>query len=102
MQAVRLNSHVFDEVFEKRELSPGVVITFQVMAVSGMSPRHPYTVRPVSECRQDEFGTHPTGTGDSDDPDVRRILHAAHPREIRRAVTAPVAQKRDNFWFPIF
>jgi hypothetical protein len=102
MQAVRLNSHIFGQIFKQSKFAAGIVITFQVMAVSGMSPGHPHAVRAVSECSQNELGAHPSGAGNSDHPNIGRILHPADPCEISRAVTAPVAQKSDDFRFPVW
>jgi hypothetical protein len=55
MQPSRLHSYVFKEVFKKSELTAGVVITFQVMAVSGVSPGNPNAVGPVAKSRQNEL-----------------------------------------------
>jgi hypothetical protein len=59
MQPSRLHSYVLKEVFEKGELAAGVVITFQVMAVSGVSPGYPNPVCPVPERGQDKFRADP-------------------------------------------
>jgi len=55
MQPTGLDAYVLEEVFEKDELATGVVITFQVMAVSGVSTRDPHAVRPVPKGGQDKF-----------------------------------------------
>ena len=71
------------------------------MAIPGTSAGDPYAVGPLPQCGQDKFGTHPPGAGNADDPYIGRILHPADTGEIGGAVTAPVAQKSDNFGFPI-
>jgi hypothetical protein len=100
VQAIAFDTHQFHQIGKKGKFSPGVVITFQVMAVSGMSPRNPNTIGAVSKCRQGEFRAHPARAGDADDPYVGWILHPADTGQIRSAVTAPIAQEGYNFRFP--
>lgn len=71
------------------------------MTVSRMSAGYPHTVCAVSECGQNEFGTHPAGAGNANDPDVRGILHTADTRKISGAVSTPVAEESDYFRFPV-
>jgi len=59
MKSPRLHPDVLQKPFQESELSPRVVITFQVMAVSGVSPGHPHPVRSVPERGQNELGAHP-------------------------------------------
>jgi len=101
MQTVRLDPHVFDQIFKQAEFPAGIIITFQVMTVSRMSPGHPYAVGTVSECGQNEFGTHPSRAGDTDHPDVRGILHTADTCKISGAVSTPIAEESDYFRFPV-
>ena len=101
METAGLDPHMFHDVLQERKLSAGIVITFQVMAIAGMSTGDPYAVGPLPQCGQDKLGTHPPGAGYADDPYVRRILHPADTCKIGGAVTAPVAQKSKNFRFPI-
>ena len=101
MQSPGFHPDVFEEILHEGELASCVVITFQVMAVSGVSPGNPDAVGPMPECGEDELGTHPGGTGYANDADVGRILEATHPCKIRRAVTTPVAQKSRYLGFPI-
>jgi hypothetical protein len=91
---------MFHQVQEKRKFSTSIVITFQVMAFAGMSPRHPYAVRTLSKCGQRKLGTHSAGTGYPDDPNIGGILHSADTGKICGAITAPVAKETDNFRFP--
>jgi len=37
MESIGFYPHIFDEIFEEGEFSSGVIITFQVMAVSRVS-----------------------------------------------------------------
>jgi hypothetical protein len=89
------------QILEQGEFASGVVITFQVMAFSGMSPGNPNTICTLTQGRQKEFGIHPSRAGDTDDPDVGGILHPADAGKISGAITAPIAQKRCNFRFPV-
>jgi len=59
MQPARFNADMLQEPLKQGELSSCVVITFQVMAVSGVSPGHPDPIRTVTEGRQYELGAHP-------------------------------------------
>lgn len=94
MEAARLDAHIFSQFIKEYKLSSCVVITFQVMAIPGVSAGHPHPVRPVPKGGQDQFGAHPCGTGHPDDPEIRRVLQPAHARQVRGPVTAPVAQER--------
>jgi hypothetical protein len=92
---------MFHQVFEQGELTTSIVITFQVMALTRMSPRNPNTIGPFPQSSQKEFRTHPAGAGNSYHSNIGRILHATDPGQIRRTVTAPIAEKTDNFRFPL-
>jgi hypothetical protein len=92
---------MFEQVLEESELASCVIITFQVMAVSGVSPGNPNPVGAMAESGQDEFRAYPGGAWYANDPDVGWVLEAADPCQIRCAVTAPVAQERGNFRLPI-
>jgi hypothetical protein len=59
MKPPRLHPNVLQQPFQKSELSPRVVITFQVMAVSRVSPGNPDPVRSTTQRRQNELGAHP-------------------------------------------
>jgi hypothetical protein len=93
---------MFKEAFQQGEFSPGIVITFQVMTLSGVSPGDPYPVGPVTKSIQDKLRAHPTGTRYPDNPDIGRIRQPAHPCQVSCTVTAPVAEKRDNLGFRCF
>jgi len=82
---------MLDKILQKSELTSCEVITFQVMAVAWVSPGNPNTVGAVPEGGEDEFGANPSRAGNPNDPDVGRILEAAHPCQVGRAVAAPVA-----------
>ena len=97
MKTARFNSHMFHKVFQQGEFPACIIITFQVMAFTRMSPRHPDGVGTLTEGRQNEFGTHPARAGNPDDPNIGWIFHAADARKIGGAVAAPVTQKTQDF-----
>jgi hypothetical protein len=101
LQAAGFDSHVFHQILKQGKFATGVVITFQVMAFTGMSPRYPNPVCSLPQGGQKEFGTHPTGARYSDNPDVGWIFHSADTGKIGSPIAAPVAQESYNFWFPI-
>jgi hypothetical protein len=90
-----------EQILEKGELASCVVITFQVMAVAGVSPGNPDPVRTVPEGGEDEFGAHSCRAGHPDDPDIGRILEAAHSSQVCRAVAAPVAKESRYLRLPV-
>jgi hypothetical protein len=101
MQASGFYPHMFQQALKQCEFPSCVVITFQVMAVAGVSPADPYPVGAVAESRKYEFRAYPAGTRHTDYPEMRRILKPADSGKIRRAVTAPVTEKTRDFRFPI-
>jgi hypothetical protein len=100
VDAILLDAHMGRQVFKQGKFSTGVVITFQVMAFTGVSPGHPDGVRPLPQGCQCELGTHSAGAGDADDADIGRVFHTTYPGKIRRTVTAPVTQEGYDFGFP--
>ena len=101
MESPWFDTHVLDEILEQGEFSSGVVITFQVMAVTRMSAGDPNSVGTLPEGSQEKFGIHPAGAGHPDGSYVRRILQPAHPGKIRCSVGAPVAKKGNDLGLPI-
>jgi hypothetical protein len=101
VQSPRLDPDVLQQPFQEGEFSPRVVITFQVMAVSGVSPGYPDPVGSIAKGGQNELGVHSGGAGHTDDSEMGRVLEAAHACQVRRTVAAPVAQKGRDFRFPI-
>jgi len=71
------------------------------MAFTRVSPGHPHTVRAVTEGSQDKLGAHPARAGQTDNPEIGRVLKTAYPGQIRCTVAAPVAQKCRDFRFPV-
>jgi hypothetical protein len=93
---------MFQKILQKGKFSSRVVITFQVMAITGVSAGHPHTVCAVTECGQYEFWTDSGGAGDPNDPYIRRVLEPADSRQISGTVAAPVTQESCDLWLPIF
>jgi len=92
---------MLDQILEQSELASCEVITFQVMAVAGVSAGNPNTVGAVSEGGEDEFGAHPGRAGHPDNPDIGRVLEAADPCQVCRSVAAPVAQECGYLRLPV-
>ena len=91
MEPPRLDSNVFQKPFQESEFSPCIEITFQVMAVPGVSPGYPYAVRPMPEGGQDKLGAYPGRARNTNDPKMAGILKSAYTGQVSRPVTAPVA-----------
>jgi hypothetical protein len=71
------------------------------MAVARVSTGYPYSIRTVTEGCQYELGGYPGRTGHPNNPEIWRILKAAHAGQVRCTVTAPVTEKGCDFWFPV-
>ena len=82
---------MFHQILKQGEFATGIVITFQVMAFTGMSPGDPNAVCTFTQGSQEEFGIHPPCAGNADDPDVGRIFHPADAGKISGAIAAPIA-----------
>jgi hypothetical protein len=89
------------QVLKQGKFTSGIVITFQVMAFAGMSPGYPDTIGALAQSGHEKLRIHSAGTGDTDDPDVGRILHPPHTCQVGSTIAAPVAQKGNNFGLPI-
>jgi len=92
---------MLDQVLEQSEFASCEVITFQVMAVAGVSPGNPDAVGAVPKGGKDEFGAHSGRAGNADDSDIGRILETADPCQVCRAIATPVAQEGRYFRLPI-
>ena len=71
------------------------------MAVTRVSPGYPDAIRAVTEGSEYKFGAHPSGAWNPDDPYIGRVLKATHASQVSGAITAPVAEKGSNLWFPV-
>jgi hypothetical protein len=80
----------------------GLNITFQVMAITEVSPGHQNTVAPVLERFQDEHRIDPARTHHAYGTDARGILQSGNARQISAGIGTPVTQKSNNFWFKIY
>jgi hypothetical protein len=77
MQPPRFDTDVFKEIFQEDKFSSGIVITFQVMAVTRVSPGHPHAIRSMSKGGQNELRAHSTRAGNPYDPEIGRVLKTA-------------------------
>jgi hypothetical protein len=71
------------------------------MAFAGMSPGYPDTVCALAQGGHKKLGVHPAGAGNANYPDVGWIFHPPNPCKVGSTIAAPVAQKGNNFGFPI-
>ena len=71
------------------------------MAVSGVSPRDPDSVRTMTKGRQQELGADSSGTGNTNDPDIMRVLQTADTGQIGSTIGAPITEKGRYLGFPI-
>lgn len=100
MKSAFFDAHVLNKVLEQGEFSSGIVITFQVMAVTWVSSRNPDSISTLPESCQEKLGIHPTGTWDPNGSDVRGILQPAHPGKICCPVGAPIAEEGNYLGLP--
>jgi hypothetical protein len=66
-----------------------------------MSPGYPHPIGTFPQGSQEKFGAHASGARYSDDPNVDWIQHPADTGKISSTVATPIAQKANDFWFPI-
>jgi len=92
---------MFQEIVQQGKFSSGVIITFQVMALTRVSPRNPNAIRAAHQSRQNELRAHPGGARDPDGPYIRWVLNSIYSSQIAGGITAPAAQEGRNLWFPI-
>ena len=101
MQPAGFNPDMLQKPLQQGEFSSCVVITFQVMTVSGVSPGYPDAVRPVTEGGQYKLRAHTAGAGYADHPEIRGILKTAHTCQISGSIAAPVTEKGRNLRLPV-
>jgi hypothetical protein len=101
MKAARFYTHIFNQIFKESEFSSGIIITFQVMAVSRVSPRDPDSISTLAKSCQEKLGVHPAGARHPDGSYVWGILQSAHPGKICGTVRAPIAEEGDYLWLPL-
>jgi hypothetical protein len=88
-----MDAREIQELLQKNHPFPGHGITFQVMAVPGVSSPHQHSVNPSLKSLDDVMGGYGRGTHNPDDPKVGGILNPAHSGQVRGCVSAPVAEK---------
>jgi len=88
---------MFKKISGKRKFSSGIIITIQVMTFTRMSAGYPYSVSSFSESGKNKFRTHSSGAGNSNNTNIRWILHPADTGKICSTITAPVAEETDYF-----
>ena len=96
MQSARFNPNVLQQIAKKGKFSSGVVITFQVMAVAGMSPGNPDTVGTATKSSQNKLRADAAGAGNPDYPYIWGVLKTAYACKVGRPITAPVTEEGSN------
>jgi hypothetical protein len=99
VKPVLANAGQIEQFPGQEELFFSLDITFQVMAVTEMSPGHQDAVGPLSQGPYDEHRVYAARAHHPYRPHVGRVLQPGHPCQIRSGIGAPVAQKRYDFWF---
>jgi hypothetical protein len=82
---------VLNQILKQCKFASGIVITFQVMAFSGMSPGNPDAVGSFPQSCQEKLRAHASRAGNTDNPDIGWIFHPAHSGKIGGTITTPVA-----------
>jgi hypothetical protein len=72
------------------------------MTVAEMSASHQNAITSTFERLNNKQRIHPAGTHNPDSPHVRRMLKSGYPGQIRSGVSAPIAEKRNNFGLSLF
>ena len=101
MQPSLFNAYMFQQTLQHSKFPSRVVITFQVMAVSGVSAGNPYAIRSMPKGGQNKFRAYPGRARNANNSEIGRILKTTDSSQISGAVTAPVTEKRRNFRFPV-
>ncbi len=101
MVSLPFDAQVFHEIFHQRMTPSGIIIATSIVAVTDVSAGHQDGIGSLMKCPQHELGIYPAGTGDTDQPDVGRILQAAQPRQVGPGIGAPVTGKGHNLRLPI-
>jgi hypothetical protein len=79
----------------------GLYITFQVMAITEMSPRYQDAVASLFKRLDNKQRIDPSRAHDPYGSNVGWILQPGYTGQIRSGIRAPVAQKRYDFRFEI-
>jgi hypothetical protein len=80
-------------------LSLGLEISGEVMAISGMASENHGAVKSGKKSLWNKDRIDPAGAHDPDDPRVGRILKPRDPREVRPGIRAPVTKEGQYLGF---
>jgi hypothetical protein len=101
MQALLPDPGKIEQFLREKNLFFSLYITFQVMAITEVSPGNQYAVAPFSECFDDENRIDPAGAHDAYGPDVGWVLQSGYTRKISTCICAPVTKKCYDFGFEV-
>jgi hypothetical protein len=89
----------FQKIAGKAYFLVGLNITFQVMAVTKMSPGHQYPVSTPLQGFDNKHRVHPAGAHHPDGSDGRGVLETRHTGQVGTGIGAPVAKEGHDFRF---
>ena len=88
-----------EKLFHHRDSFSCHVITVQVMAIANVSAAYKNAVSTLLESLENVVRGYSGRAHHPDVTDVGRVLQTADSRQIRPGISAPVAEKRQNFRF---
>jgi hypothetical protein len=94
-----INSHFFKKDFGQWDTPHALVITFMIVAITGMAATDQYTIGTGAQCIEDETRIYAATAHDSHAPHICGIFHAGGSCEIRSRVAAPIAEDAEDFRF---
>jgi hypothetical protein len=97
MQALGPDAGDIEQFLGQMDFLFSLDITFQVMAVTEMSPRHQDAVASLPESLDDKIGIDPAGAHDAHGPQVGWILQPGNTGQVSAGIGTPVAQERYDF-----
>jgi hypothetical protein len=89
------------DLFEKFDPPPGLEISVDIMAVSGMTSTDQDRIGALKQGLDHIFGVDHTGTHDPNQPHIGRISQPGGSGQIRSGVSAPVANKSNDCGFEV-
>jgi len=95
-----LDTQVLEEPFQSRGFSPSHIVSTDIVAIAGMASRNKHSVDAALKGLQDEEGIDPSRTGNTNHPNVGRILDPRRSREIGSGIGAPIAKKGQDLRLP--
>ena len=99
MNAVSIETERLQQFPKENPTPSSVKIATGVMAIAGMTTADQHCVGTGFEGFDDQVEVNPTGAGEPNDSQVRRILQSACACKVGTEIGTPVADKGDDFRF---